>query len=296
MTEYGGVVNSGCRTFFKGRAARSERASRAAFGGTDYTEAYVFREETHVDSLQFQKAEYADDRFRCESCKSPITGEYFKIFSGHSAAKVVGNSLVATVDAAAPGGYTFCPACATKVEAQQKAPSPAEMLGGILYGAGAALACCIGYAAVIMITGFEVGIVAILVGYVVGRAVRQGSQGLGGKRCQIAAVVLTYLSITFSYIPVGIQQYNKQTAEKVKGAPAEAESSAPLTARSVFYAILVLGGLAVVSPLLNLNSGVSGMLGVFIIGLGLQRAWAITGRDERVVSGPFQTEGVATVG
>jgi hypothetical protein len=58
------------------------------------------------------------------------------------------------------------------------------------------------YALVAILTGLEVGLIAILVGYMVGRAVRHGSGGLGGRPQQILAVVLTYFAITTSYLPV----------------------------------------------------------------------------------------------
>jgi hypothetical protein len=146
----------------------------------------------------------------------------------------------------------------------------------------------------------EIALVAILVGYLVGRAVRQGSRGRGGRRCQIAAVALTYLAITFSYIPVGIQAYNKQAqAANAKGAatlPVAAGTVPPVTLSSWFAAVALLSGVAVLSPLLNLQSGFSGLIGIFIIGLGLHRAWALTGRDPRQVTGPFQREGTVPVG
>ena len=173
---------------------------------------------------------------------------------------------------------------------------------GILYGAGTALACCIGYAAIIMITGLEIGLVAILVGYLVGTAVRKGSQGFGGKRCQIAAVALTYLAITFSYIPVGIQQLRKESqAKSADQSKATAEKqdvkqAEPLpTAGGFFFAVVFLAGIVIVSPFLELANGVGGILGIFIIFLGLQRAWAITGRADVQVHGPFQPKETSAV-
>lgn len=228
-----------------------------------------------MDTLQFQKAEYADSTPQCGACKAAITGEHFKLFAT---------------------GHTLCPSCAAAIMAQQEDPSPKAVLRGVLFGAGAALACCIGYAAIIMITGLEIGLIAILVGYLVGTAVRKGSHGLGGIRSQIAAVVLTYVSITFSYIPMGIQQATKQAAvTQAKGAPAQPVQRAPVTAGNILLLVGILAGYAVITPFLGLASGISGILGFLILGLGLQRAWAITGRDERVVSGPFQIEGAASV-
>ncbi len=74
------------------------------------------------------------------------------------------------------------------------------MLRAALYGAGAAL--------VAIVTGYEIGLISILVGITVGKAIRRGSHGWGGRPQQILAVALTYFAITSSYIPVAI--YNAQ--------------------------------------------------------------------------------------
>ncbi|MEO5923626.1 MAG: hypothetical protein ABIR70_07345 [Bryobacteraceae bacterium] len=226
-----------------------------------------------ADSPQFQKAEYAEGGPQCVGCKAAISGEYFRLSNGR----------------------TVCPACAANVQAVLKSPSHAAFVRGILYGSLTAAACCVGYATVLMLTGFEIGLVSILVGYLVGTAVRKGSQGFGGRRCQIAAVALTYLAITFSYIPVGIQQYNAQLKGESKD-KAVKQAGPPLTAGSFGMAVVVLTGLAIASPFLQLTNGIGGLLGIFIIFLGLQRAWAITGRADLAVHGPFQPEETAAVG
>ena len=63
-----------------------------------------------------------------------------------------------------------------------------------IFGLGAALAGAAIYYAVIAITHFEIGLVAILIGYMVGYAVRKGAGGRGGLRFQILAALLTVRS------------------------------------------------------------------------------------------------------
>jgi hypothetical protein len=53
-------------------------------------------------------------------------------------------------------------------------------------------------------------------------------------------------------------------------------------------AVIVLSGLALIAPFLNLANG--GIIGLAILVFGLQRAWQVTGRDERLLTGPFQRE------
>jgi len=160
---------------------------------------------------------------------------------------------------------------------------------GFLYGLGAAAACSVGYAIVTMATGMELALIAILVGYLVGRAVRIGSRGLGGRRCQVLAVVLTYLAITTSYVPLvikGIREGAK--AEQTKKGPESDQAKKPATLTDLGVALAVITGIAVVSPILGLSAGVSGILGVLIIGFGLRQAWRQTGRDERLLMGPYE--------
>jgi hypothetical protein len=49
------------------------------------------------------------------------------------------------------------------------------------------------------------------------------------------------------------------------------------------------GGGASVAPFLALTSGVSGIISLFIIFIGLKQAWRLTGRSEIPVMGPYQT-------
>ena len=142
--------------------------------------------------LQFQHAEVIPPAGAsgpasqlCVACKRPTGETYY-----HAQGRVV------------------CPACAQRIQTFQQAPPPMSLARAVLYGAVAALGGSILYAAVAIITGWEFGLVAIVVGYMVGKAIRHGSHGLGGRPQQILAVVLTYFAITTSYIPVLIYEAN----------------------------------------------------------------------------------------
>jgi hypothetical protein len=76
-------------------------------------------------------------------------------------------------------GQTVCPGCAERIQSGQAAPAAISLAHAALYGAGAALAGTILYAAVAILLHLEIGIVAILVGIIVGKAVRAGSKGPG---------------------------------------------------------------------------------------------------------------------
>jgi len=231
--------------------------------------------------LQFQHAEPlpsetapASSGKSCVACKQPIATTYY-----HAQGQVV------------------CPLCADRIQSGQQAPPPLSLARAALYGAGAALAGLLLYATVAIVTGLEVGLIAIVVGYMVGKAIRHASNGLGGRAQQILAVTLTYFAITTSYIPVFIyhsvkhrQQVVQSGQTQVEGAQTSRNGGAARQPRmSLGRALLFLLLLAAVAPFLSLGSGISGLISLFIIFIGLQRAWRLTGRSEILVMGPYES-------
>ena len=103
-------------------------------------------------------------------------------------------------------GQQLCAACKQKVEATS-APIRewGATLRAALFGFGAAVAGAIIYYGVIAITNFEIGIVAILIGFMVGFSVRKGARGRGGRRLQLAAAGLTYFSVAMAYFPLAMK-------------------------------------------------------------------------------------------
>jgi len=229
--------------------------------------------------LQFEHAEPLPERAAdpsgrsCVICKTPIGDTYF-----HAQGQVV------------------CPMCAERIQSGQQAP-PAISLGrATLYGAGAALVGCILYAAVAILLNLEIGIVAIVVGVIVGKAVRAGSRGLGGRPQQILAVLLTYFAITTSYIPVffhematnpQVRQQARQSAEK--SASNGAASAEPKRQMGFVAAIVTLLLLFAAAPFFGLTTGVGGFISLFIIFIGLKQAWKLTGRTDLLIMGPYST-------
>lgn len=135
-----------------------------------------------------------------------------------------------------------------------------------------AAACCIGYATIRWYSPIDWSLISIAVGYLVGRAVRTGANGLGGRRLQSIAVGFTYLAIVFSYVPLMLR---------------EAEGWSALL-------IPVLATLSLALPVLELfESPGSGIIGLLIVGFGLLQAWRLTARDRRTLSGPFERQAEA---
>ena len=208
----------------------------------------------------------------CGACKTPILGQYYQA-----------------------QGQVICPTCADRIQSGQQKPPALSLVPAALYGAGAALAGCILYATIAIVFDLEIGIIAIVVGWMVGKAVRHGSKGLGGRHQQILALLLTYFAITTSYIPVFIAHSMKEraAAQDQSGKPGPSGSAQPTTqtkaAMSLSTAVVMLLLLAAAAPFLSLGGNfVGGLITLFIIFIGLQRAWRMTGRTELLVVGPFE--------
>jgi len=221
-----------------------------------------------IEQLQFRQAEPIGAQGpsrRCAVCKLPIPGSYFKA-----------------------AGVDLCPGCAERIRLGQQAPPAHSLLKAALYGGGAAIAGCAIYATVAIAVHIELALIAILIGYMVGRAVRYGSQGLGGRPQQILAVLLTYFAITFSYVVVAVYALSQQHTPAAQQSASVQVEPQPRT-MSPGVAVVMLVALAAAAPFLQLQtSGVGGLLSLVIIFFGLQRAWRMAGRRQLDIFGPCE--------
>lgn len=177
----------------------------------------------------------------CQLCERPIGEAYYEL-----------------------GGKVACPDCHARVLAAWHGGSGAgRLLRSLALGAGAGLAGCLVYYLVLKLTGYEFGLIAILVGWAVGAAVRRGSGGRGGWPFQLLAVGLTYLSIVGSYLPLVLAEM----------------------AEVNLVTLIVLVPVLLVSPFL---AGLENILGLVIIAFGLWEAWRLNRRQELSASGPYR--------
>src|ERR1035441_3047262 len=109
--------------------------------------------------LQFQHAEpvaeatsSAGSAPACVVCKQPLGDTYYQA-----------------------QGQAVCAACAERLRADQQAAPAFSLMRAALYGGGAALAGCALYAGVAIVLHAEIGLIAILVGWMVGKAIRHAS-------------------------------------------------------------------------------------------------------------------------
>ena len=128
------------------------------------------------------------------------------------------------------------------------------------FGAAAAAASAAAYFGLLAAIGHEVSVALVLIGFAVGRAVRAGARGRGGRRYQWLALGLTYLVMVMTYVPFIL-----------KGSDA-----------SDVGALLVL---AVAAPILE---GIDHGLTLIMIALALGQAWRANRRVESRLTGPFR--------
>jgi hypothetical protein len=223
---------------------------------------------------QFDTAEYAHvpGSERCQFCKQPLATNYFRV-----------------------NGVMACASCAD--QAQRNAPKDSHVAfsRAVFFGVGAAILGMILYATFAILTGWVIGYLSLAVGYLVGKAMMKGSGGLGGRRYQIAAVLLTYAAVSMSAIPVGIAVMRKEHKEQTNSAQTTADASsseqsgqAPKEKMSVGKALAYLGFLGLASPFLELQDPVHGLIGLVILFVGIQIAWKLTaGAPRAEVTGPY---------
>ena len=153
-------------------------------------------EENMSDGVpQFATAEYPGNASEtaCKSCAQAISGDYYRV-----------------------NGAPTCANCTQQIREQMPKHSRSAFGRGVLFGVGGALLGLGIYVAFALVTGWMIGYISLAVGYIVGKAIVMGSGGLGGRRYQIAALLLTYAAVSMSAVPIGISMYIKQRDAKKK--------------------------------------------------------------------------------
>lgn len=256
-----------------------------------------------TDDLQFDRAESTapeQPALSCTVCKRAILDKYYTA-----------------------NGATVCDGCRQQLERELTAPNRQWPLA-IALGVGAAILGAILYFGVTAITGYEIGLVAIAVGWLVGRAIQKGTGGRGGRGYQVAAVLLTYLSVAGAYSGLAVREMiGGAVQDTLAAAPApdqddpvgSEQTSTDSSAGDSVLAItpdvsaeqdadrtttddpsqpggnawLALAGLMLGLPIVSaLGSLPGGLISLLILGIGLHQAWRMTGKLSIDLQGPFQ--------
>ena len=182
----------------------------------------------------------------CAGCQTRLEAEYYEI-----------------------NGRPFCGDCRGKIEGvAEPARGLLPFAVAAIFGLGAAVAGAAIYYAVIAITHLEIGLVAILIGYMVGYAVRRGAGGRGGLRFQILAAVLTYGAVGLAYAPLIVMS--------------------ALAEQRAVHAIKVAIMIPLLPVLMVIGSMPSGIITALIIFFGIRQAMRMTAAPLLRISGPFR--------
>ncbi len=262
---------------------------------------------TDRDEIQFEQAEFPAETSvvqehvtRCNACTAAIPDVYFEA-----------------------GGKVVCAPCRDKIEALfHQGSRLGRGIKAIVFGTiGAALGAIL-YYAIMRITGLNIGLVAVVVGLMVGRAVKAASGNRGGRFYQLLAVFLTYSAIVGMYVPEMLDVLRKGPGQNAPaqvadadGKPAPAPARAPLEQAKleagkkdrapaaqpavqpaqapqerpnlglVLLALGVLIGFTYAIPVLvAFQAPISGL----IFGFALWEAWKINRRVQLAFNGPFR--------
>jgi hypothetical protein len=240
---------------------------------TPADDAQALQFETAIPLEGAANALVGPDGVTCRTCQQAIPDEYFDV-----------------------NGQPVCAPCRQALEQHAEPPRGAMPIArAALFGLGAAVAGAILYYAVIAITNFEIGLVAIAIGFMVGYAIKKGTHGRGGRTFQVIAVVLTYWSVGLAYLPLVIAgmrepQASVQSGASDAGTPAPAPAQSPADGDiNLPVAVVYLGGFTLALPvLLVFGSLPGGLISAAIIGFGMRQAWVMTAAPQFTISGPFR--------
>lgn len=251
---------------------------------------------TASDDLQFETVESQGVNTaatgpgrKCVGCGQPIVATYFAV-----------------------GDKTVCPTCCERIKAPIAGSRLWSFVKAALLGVGAGLIGAAIWFTVRWVAHMELGIVAILVGLMVGKAVRKGSGNRGGVGYQVLAVLITYCCIAANYMPdiaeflvQDAREHHRIAAPKgrdqasvdstkddaIAGESTDVEKTKPrnigfskaAVGFGVFFAVVFATSLA--APFL---AGAQNAIGLLIIGFALWEAWKLNRRRRLAITGPYQ--------
>jgi hypothetical protein len=179
-------------------------------------------------------------------------------------------------------GTPRCDGCLQRAnEAHQGSFFKALLLGGVAAALGAAL-----YYGIYALTDSQLGLVAIVVGIMVGVGVRMGAGGRTSMVYRLMAVGFAYLAITSTFVPDIVESMMQPDAAE---AAADVDSAAVAEPQEASAAAYVVGFvIAWIAPALFVANGEIILLIILLI--GLWEAWRLSAPRDHEVLGPFTIE------
>jgi hypothetical protein len=213
---------------------------------------------------QFATAEYSGppSAAACKACGKPLGADHYRV-----------------------NGAAVCASCTQRLQSQIPQDSHAAFVRGLAFGIGGAILGFGIYVAFALATGLMAGIISLAVGYIVAKAIIMGSRGAAGRRYQLAAVLLTYMAVSLSAVPIFISHQMKERSAQLHAPANDSPSTAPKMNPVKAIGVLALLGLA--APFLALNDPMHGLIGLVILFVGLRIAWRMTAGRKLDIVGPI---------
>jgi hypothetical protein len=213
----------------------------------------------------------------CAECRGPIVDAYYEADEG-----------------------VICANCQARITAAHSSDNSGSFGRALLFGVASAAVAAAIYFAALTATGREITAIVLLVGFIVGKAVRVGSRSRGGRRFQWLALSLTYLAIAATYVPFVMKGFSPASrTSSIELLPASTNGGAflvvnPVTTApapppaslgraAIDYSALLL--LAAAAPILE---GMRHVLTLLLIAAALFQAWRMNRRTPVMISGPYR--------
>lgn len=124
----------------------------------------------------------------CSSCHQPVADHYFEI-----------NRTI------------VCEPCRSSIEGQFRGERGfARFWRAALFGVGGMAVGMAIHLSFLSVFAFDTSVFTVVIGYLVGKLVRKGSGGVGGRACQVLAVALTYVTLGLTYFTFTLITYWQQ--------------------------------------------------------------------------------------
>jgi hypothetical protein len=235
--------------------------------------------------LSFDKAAYEGEAAagpRCSSCNKALGEQYWQWL-----AKPV------------------CESCRANIMQTLKASQSKQAFGrAVLLGGLTSLGCGIAYAIFVGLTDIQAALVTIGIAFVVAKVLRRCSNGIGGRKYQVLAVVLTDAASAMGYAPALFNGMRESSAESApaNGSDASKTAKVPEAAMSskadqegasLGSIVLALGALFAFLLAAPILAATEAPLGLLIVGFGLWEAWKLTHGLPLELEGPFRVVAAA---
>lgn len=220
------------------------------------------KDDAGAAAIDFEQAEYteAPGMPDCGGCGKPLQAAYYSV-----------------------NGAATCAGCLQEVQAAQQGSFFKALGLGLVAGAVGALI----YYGIREISGYDLALITIGLGIVVGIAVRKGAGAKQSVMYRLMAVALAWTAMCATYVPQLAREFDapdiaEDASEvEVEAALAEAANQGVSSAAYLTATVLAMG----VPFFLIANME---LLAILIFGFGLWEAWRLSAPQPFVVEGPFE--------